>query len=141
MKSSLLLVLVSLAALLALASGCSTVKTGNAVFIASLPVNTLVIRNNTPYKIEVLRNGVPWEDHRHGVKAHHPPVLVMPHQTLTLYNCASSQCERITLGLRATKIIRVGCLVGEAKIGSCNRVIDLGTNNPPKLITIRSWHF
>lgn len=139
MKSSLL---VSFAALLALVNGCSTVGSGDAAFLASLPSNTLVIRNKTPYRIEVFRNGSPWESHgRKDNKTYHFPTLVMPHQTLTLYNCASSQCERITLDLRATKVIQVGCLVGEAKIGSYNRVINLGTNNQPQLITARSWDF
>lgn len=139
MKSSLLLVL--FAALLALASGCSTVKTVDVVN-GCFPKNTLVIRNYTPYNLMVYRNGVPWTHERywHG-KMYYPPTVVGPHKTIPLYQVASNQTEHVVLGLRAVKVIRMGCLIDDVAIGSCRRVVNLGTENPPRFIVVRRWNF
>ena len=139
MRSSLLVV--SLAALLALMSGCSTVKTGDS-FVSDLPKNTIVVRNGTKYTLTVLRNGVVWKrPDGQGRKVYQLPLEVMPHQELVLYEVTSQPSERVMLGLDAIEPIRSGCLVGTRMVGShCFRVL-LGTNNPPILVTVRSTGF
>ena len=88
MKNSLSLV-VSLVALLAVMSGCNTLRIGDRS-VGSFPQNTLVIRNRTSYTLDVWRNGVVWEhpETRKGL-TYQIPVEVGPRAgTCALQRCA-----------------------------------------------------
>ena len=134
-------VLVSSAAVLALLSGCSTVKTGHSS-VSHLPNNTLVIRNRTACTLTVLRNGVVLKHpETQDGRAYQWPVEVPPHQELVLYNVTSQPSERIKLGLWATKTSIDGSEPRRITAGEHSFGIRLSTNSPPVVVTIRSTGF
>ena len=143
MKIKCSLLLVSAGVLLVTTSGCRSIRmeTSNSLTpIGNLPPNTVAIHNTTQYSIRVSRNHVPWEqwEHReHTNAAYRSPTFVQPHQTLVLHDCTPLQQERITVGLTALKSIRMGCLIGKTTLVRQHVRIEVGTTNPPILVTVR----
>ena len=126
----------SLVALFALTNGCSTVKKGDAS-VSRLPKNTIVIRNQTAHTLEVIRNIPRWSAMSNN-REFRVLAGISPHQELVLSNVTSQTSEHIKLDLLA--IGRRGCLLTTI-VHKYHFGLQVGTNNPPVLVTIRNTLF
>jgi len=134
-----LLFIVLLVTPLALLSGCSSVKTGDAS-VSHLAKNTLVIRNHTAYLLEVFRNGVVWELPENQDGRVHWGAMVEPQQELVLYDVSTRQNECINLMILETK--KGSFPVGKWIFGERHFKIHAGTNSPPTLVAVRTrWGY
>jgi hypothetical protein len=130
-----------LAALLALMTGCSTVRTEDST-VGHLAKNTIVIRNHTQYTLTVFRNGVVWIiPRKQGRDVYQMPGEVMPRQELVFYNVTTRQSECIDLMIQEMNTGK-GCLRVTRIVGVHHFTIHAATNSPPIVVTVRSrWGY
>ena len=137
MKTSSFLALVAIAILI---GGCRTAHVDETTSVP-LPPNTLTVHNRTPYSLRVFRNAVPWEAWQHGVDQReamkYAPTKIAAGATGTLSPASSNQSESVSVLLVASQNWSLGCIVGSTSVGTCTRIVVLGTEHPGAEITIR----
>ena len=130
------------AALLAF-TGCSTVKSDGST-TSQYPKNSIVIRNNTPYRLQVFRNMGIWTiDNMQNEPQFESQIEVAPYAEYMHSDATTQKAERIKLCIwaTATKKRQVGCLRGFDVFGKHHFKVNLGTNSPPIIVTIKSKGF
>jgi len=110
-------------------AGCATTtKTAkDESFLASFPPNSLVIQNQTPYRLEVNSEGS-------------TVVLtnVAPESVCVVSNFVVTGQEQVCLNFKATKFMILGCEVGDFPIGHCKRSFTISGS---RLIVIEKKDF
>jgi hypothetical protein len=106
-----------------LAVGCATQSPQN------LPKNSLIIRNPTKYVVTA--NGSIFAK----------PIVINPHQTLSLADCSKLEKEQAELSFIAVDSFGKRCALITPYIGKYSMKVVLGADEPSKVVTLHRYRF
>ena len=129
---------VTLLAVLIAFTGCSTVKIDDSA-TSQYPRNSIVIRNRIAYVLHISRNNavLSMRDTQLPRRCQ-LPIEVAPNTEFVLRDATTLAAERIKLGIWAVRREKLPRFEIYRPLGGNTFKLDLGTNNLPIIITIKS---
>jgi hypothetical protein len=105
--------------------------------------NSVTIENRSPYRLDVYRNGKPWEDQKKesAGKIFHFPAEIVPNGMITFTNVATTERETLTVRVQVEEVNSIGCVVQSRVTAVCTRIITIGTHDAHSIIVVSTNDF